>query len=73
MSRGTIHRTIRIGDDIWLPAKAKADRRGEHLSDVIRDALKLYAEDQHPKMSDPYTATGAAHIATCPRCQVTFG
>jgi antitoxin component of RelBE/YafQ-DinJ toxin-antitoxin module len=42
MSRGTIHRTIRIDDALWLPAKAKADATGIHLSDVIRDALREF-------------------------------
>lgn len=39
MSRGTPHRTIRIDDDLWFPAKAKADAEGIHLSDIIRAAL----------------------------------
>lgn len=42
MSRGTIHRTIRIDDTLWLPAKAKAEAEGIHLSDVIREALRAY-------------------------------
>lgn len=45
MSRGTIHRTIRIPDEIWLPAKAKAEAEGETLSDVIREALRAYARE----------------------------
>ncbi len=44
MSRGTIHRTIRIPDEIWLPAKAKADADGVNLSEVIREALRTYIE-----------------------------
>jgi antitoxin component of RelBE/YafQ-DinJ toxin-antitoxin module len=42
MSKGTIHRTIRIDDNLWLPAKAKADAEGIHLSDVLRDALRAF-------------------------------
>lgn len=44
MSRGTLHRTIRIDDDLWLPARAKAESDGIHLSDIIRDALRAYLE-----------------------------
>ncbi len=44
MSRGTVHRTIRIEDALWLPAKEKAEAEGIHLSDVIRDALRAFIE-----------------------------
>lgn len=42
MSRGTIHRTVRVEDGLWLPAKAKAEAEGRNLSDVIREALRDY-------------------------------
>ena len=42
MSKGTIHRTFRAEDDIWLPAKAKADAEGDNLSDILRAALVAY-------------------------------
>lgn len=45
MSRGTIHRTVRVPDEIWLPAKEKADEEGETLSEVIRRALTEYIAD----------------------------
>jgi hypothetical protein len=44
VSKGTTHRTVRVEDGLWLPAKAKAAERGENLSDVIREALRAYAE-----------------------------
>jgi len=53
MSRGTVPRTMRIADEIWLPAKAKAEAEGIHLSDVVRDALKKYAADQ-PTKPEPH-------------------
>lgn len=37
-------RNIRINDDLWDAAKAKAAENGDHLSDVIRDALADYVE-----------------------------
>jgi hypothetical protein len=43
-SKGTIHRTVRVPDEIWLPAKAKADEEGRNLSDIIREALRSYLE-----------------------------
>lgn len=46
MSRGTIHRTVRVPDEIWLPAKEIAEHEGETLSDVIRRALLEYI-DKH--------------------------
>lgn len=42
MSRGTTHRTIRIVDEIWKPALQIAEKRGETLTDVVRDALIGY-------------------------------
>lgn len=39
---GTPRRTIRIPDDLWDAASAKAEERGESVSDVIRKALERY-------------------------------
>lgn len=46
MSRGTTHRTVRVDDDIWIPAKDKAEKRGDNLSDVIRRALIDYTKEE---------------------------
>jgi antitoxin component of RelBE/YafQ-DinJ toxin-antitoxin module len=35
-------RAVRVEDDLWDTAKAKAAERGETVSDVIRRALKRY-------------------------------
>lgn len=35
-------RTVRVPDSLWAEAKAKADERGETMSQVIRDALRRY-------------------------------
>jgi hypothetical protein len=35
-------RSVKVEDSLWDAAKAKADERGEVLSEVIRDALKRY-------------------------------
>ena len=45
MSRGTIHRTVRVDDALWEAAKTKAALEGVSLSDVIREALRQYIED----------------------------
>ena len=37
------HRTVRVPDDEWEAAKAKAAEKGETLSEVIRRALRRYA------------------------------
>lgn len=49
MSRGTVHRTIRISNEIWLPAKAKAEEEGQALSDIIREALLAYVNENPTK------------------------
>jgi len=43
--QGRVHpprRTIRIPDDLWDAATARAEKRGESVSDVIRHALERY-------------------------------
>lgn len=35
-------RVVRVPDDLWTAAQAKADERGEYLSEVIRRALERY-------------------------------
>lgn len=35
-------RVIRIRDDVWMAARARADERGEFLSDVITTGLAAY-------------------------------
>lgn len=45
-------RSLRIPDDPWLPAKAKAARKGETITDVIVRALEAYnaeGEEATPK------------------------
>ena len=43
MSGGTPGHTIRVPDEIWIAAKARADQRGEGMGDVVRDLLAEYA------------------------------
>ena len=35
-------RSVKVEDDLWAAAHAKADERGEILSEVIREALRRY-------------------------------
>ena len=35
-------RSVRVSDAAWAAAQAKADERGENLSEVIRKALDRY-------------------------------
>lgn len=39
-----IMRSLRVPEPLWLAAKAKADERGENISDVIREALERYVK-----------------------------
>lgn len=47
MSRGTIHRTVRVDDELWTAAKTKAELEGVSLSEIIRQALQAFV-DQRP-------------------------
>lgn len=38
----TPHRTIRVEDDLWKPAMAKAEAEGTNLTAVINDALRRF-------------------------------
>lgn len=42
----TPRRTVRVPDEVWQAAQAKAEARGEVLSEVIRKALERYAKRQ---------------------------
>jgi hypothetical protein len=35
-------RNLRVNDQLWLPALAKAHQEGRTLSEVIRDWLRAY-------------------------------
>lgn len=37
-----VMRSIRVPERLWADAKAKADERGESISDVVREALERY-------------------------------
>ena len=41
-----VMRSIRVPLKLWEKAKRKADEREENISDVVRDALEKYAEDE---------------------------
>ena len=38
----TPSRNVRVSDELWHAAQAKADERGESVSDVVRRALEKY-------------------------------
>jgi negative regulator of replication initiation len=72
MSKGTPHRPIRIDDDLWAKAQAKAAQEGTTASEVARRMLELYVETRHVQPSDPVSIASNAHIATCPQCHERF-
>jgi predicted transcriptional regulator len=39
-------KSVRVPDELWKAAQAKADERGEILSEVIRAALERYVKRQ---------------------------
>lgn len=39
-------RSVKVPDEIWVPAQEKAKAEGKSLSQVIREALSKYAEKQ---------------------------
>ena len=44
-------RTYRAGDDVYDPAMAEAERRGEYLSEAIVRFLEMYAAGNDPTSS----------------------
>lgn len=44
MPDGTPLRNVRVADELWQAAMAKALERGETLSEVIRRALEKYVQ-----------------------------
>lgn len=42
--RGTPHRGIRVSEELWQAALAKADARGEVLAEEIRRFLERYVQ-----------------------------
>lgn len=45
MSKGTPHRPIRISDDLWAKAQAKAAREGTTASQKARELLAAWVEE----------------------------
>lgn len=43
------HRTVRIPDELWQAAQAKAEAEGRTISDVIRDYLKRWTAQPRRK------------------------
>lgn len=39
---GVRPRSIKVHDDLWIKAKARADEKGESLSEAIRRFLERY-------------------------------
>lgn len=53
MSRGTTIRPVRISDELWNAAKAKAEAEGTNVSEVVREKLREYVTT--PPAEDPST------------------
>lgn len=51
-SKGTARRAVRIEDGLWEAAKGKADERGDNLSDIIRQALRDYTNENGSQIHD---------------------
>jgi hypothetical protein len=48
-TKGTTRHAIRIPDDLWSAALAKARERGDKLSQIIRQALVAYLDESETK------------------------
>jgi predicted HicB family RNase H-like nuclease len=44
VSRGTHNRNVRVSDELWDAARAKAEAEGRNLSEIIREALQEYVD-----------------------------
>lgn len=43
--RGTPVRTVRIPDEMWEALRARADERGETVTDIVLRALRQYLRE----------------------------
>lgn len=46
MSKGTPIRTVRIPDDVWARAQARASAEGRSLSGLMQSAIRRYADGE---------------------------
>ena len=42
-------RAIRVESELWEAAQAKAAKKGDNLSAIIRDALRTYTQENEDK------------------------
>jgi predicted DNA-binding protein len=42
-------RAVRVDPELWEKARAVADKNGDNLSAVIRDALRTYIQENEDK------------------------
>ena len=52
-----VPKAVRVPDELWRAAQAKADERGEYLSEVIRKALERYVARKGAVMTREPTRT----------------
>lgn len=52
MSGETTRRTVRVDDELWDRAKEVAAERDDNLSDIIRNSLWAYVEQEGPGVGD---------------------
>lgn len=50
--KGTPRRSVRVPDAKWDKAKAKAEKEGRSVSDVLSDCLDKYIDGDEPKAGD---------------------
>jgi hypothetical protein len=48
-SKGTKVRSLRVHDDVWIPAQAQAMRDGIDLATLIRTWLTVYGRPRAPR------------------------
>jgi len=46
---GTSRHNIRLDDQLWQAASAKADAEGTNVSALVREFLEQYVTEDHPK------------------------
>lgn len=52
MAKNTPVRTVRIADDLWKAALAKASWQGTTISEIIRKCLRDYVEGETDDVRD---------------------
>ena len=59
----TPNRAVRVPDNIWFPAQDASRRRGDTLSEIMRDSLEAYVIMSDQQWNELVDVAGAAGMS----------